>query len=168
MSLNHLPAPLHIAGLRLAHALRRRWWRLARLLGRAPVRGCRVLVLDHEERVLLIRHSYGERHWTLPGGGLSRGEDVIAAATREVREECGCYLSEALVLGEGQGPKDGKHEVWLVAGWSTDRAVADGREVLAAQFFALDALPEPLSPRLAGNLADYLTRARAARPLPPA
>ena len=68
MSLNHLPAPLHIAGLRLAHALRRRWWRLARLLGRAPVRGCRVLVLDREERVLLIRHSYGERHWTLPGG----------------------------------------------------------------------------------------------------
>lgn len=168
MSLNHLPAPLHIAGLRLAHALRRRWWRLARRLGRAPVRGCRVLVLDHEERVLLIRHSYGERHWMLPGGGLGRGEDVLEAAAREVREECGCHVRDCVLLGPGQGPKDGLHEVWLVAGWTSDIAVADGREVAEAGFFALDAPPEPLGPREAANLADYLTRARAARPLPPA
>ena len=167
MSLNHLPAPLHIAGLRLAHALRRRWWRLARRLGRAPVRGCRVLVLDPEERVLLIRHSYGERHWTLPGGGLDRGEDVLEAAAREVREECGCRIAECLLLGQGPGPRDGLHEVWLVAGWSADAAMADGREIAAAGFFALEALPEPLSPRLATNLADYLTRAKAARALPP-
>lgn len=168
MLLDHLPAPLHIAGLRLAHALRRRWWRLARRLGRAPVRGCRVLVIDHAERVLLIRHSYGERHWTLPGGGLGRGEDVLEAAAREVREECGCRITQRVVLGRGEGPRDGRHEVWLVAGWSADAAVADGREIAAAGFFALEALPAPLSPRLAASLGDYLTRARAARPAPPA
>jgi len=165
--IHRLPAPLHIAGLRLAHALRRRWWRLARRLGRAPVRGCRVLVLDEGDRVLLIRHSYGERHWTLPGGGLGRGEDVLEAAAREVREECGCRVTGSFLLGQGQGPRDGLHEVWLVAGWSTDAAMADGREIAEAGFFALEALPDPLSPRFAGSLADYVTTAKAARPLPP-
>jgi len=166
--LHHLPAPLHVAALRLAHAVRRRWWRLSRRLGASPIRGCRVLVLDREERVLLIRHSYGERHWTLPGGGLGRREDVLAAASREVREECACRLADPVLLGlAGEAPRDGLHEVHLVAGWTSDVAVADRREIAAAAFFAADNLPEGVSARLAGRLPDYLTRARAARPARP-
>lgn len=161
--IDRLPAPLHVAGLRLAHAVRRRWWWLRwRLLGRT-VRGCRVLVFDSEERLLLIRHSYGKPHWTLPGGGIGRGEDILAAAAREVHEECACRLNEVMALGEGDDVADGLHQVHLVAGWTCDTAMADGREIVAARFFALTELPEPLSEKLAARLPGYLTRAKAAR-----
>src|SRR3954470_4208287 len=40
-------------------------------------------------QVLLVRHSYGFQHWTLPGGGWKRGETLGDAARREVREELG-------------------------------------------------------------------------------
>jgi len=158
-----LPAPTHVAGLRLAHALRRRWWALGWRLGRRPVRGCRVLVFDAEDRVLLVRHSYGYRGWMLPGGGMAGGEDPEAAAAREVFEETGCRIEPALALGRaGDSTLVGLHEVHLVAGWTVDAPMADGREIVDAGFFALDRLPDPISPVFAGALPDYVTTAKAA------
>ena len=130
------------------------------------MRGCRALVFDPAEHLLLVRHSYGPAEWTLPGGGIARGEDACAAARREVREETGCRLAEACGLGlAADAAAMGLHEVELVAGWTSDPAVPDGREIMAAAFFALDALPAPMAPRLAAALPGYVTRARAARPL---
>lgn len=167
MLIRYLPPRLHVAALRLAHAVRLRWWRLGWRLGRKPVRGCRVLVFDREDRLLLIRHSYGTPHWTLPGGGMARGEDAIVAAMREVHEECACRIADVVALGlAGDVAGGALHEVHLVAGWTEDAALADGREIVAAGFFAIDGLPAALSPRLAANLPGYLTRAKAARPQP--
>jgi len=154
-----LPAPLHVAGLRLAHAVRLRWWRIA---GRA-VRGCRVLVLDGEDRVLLIRHSYGSGHWMLPGGGLSASEDPVAGGHRELAEELAIRLTASVLLGRTDDPLS-VHETHLVAGWSDDQPVPDGREIVAAGYFALHELPAPLSDTLAAHLPDWVTAARAARP----
>ena len=38
---------------------------------------------------LLLRHSYGKRHWTPPKGHVDPGEDEITAAKRETEEEAG-------------------------------------------------------------------------------
>jgi len=154
-----LPAPLHVAGLRLAHAVRLRWWRLAG----SAVRGCRVLVLDREGRVLLIRHSYGSGHWMLPGGGLSAREHPLAGAHRELAEEVAMRLTLSVLLGRTDDPLS-IHETHLVAGWSDDLPVPDGREIVAAGFFALHDLPAPLPDTLAGRLPDWVTAAQAARP----
>ena len=71
-----LPAPVHRVGLRLAHRVRARWWRW-----RKPnIEACRVLALDSEGRVLLVRHSYGTSAWMPPGGGMARGEDPVGVA----------------------------------------------------------------------------------------
>ena len=127
------------------------------------VRGCRVLVLDGEERVLLIRHSYGSGHWMLPGGGLSRREDPETGARREVHEETAVLLHTALIIGRTDDALS-PHETHLVAGWTEDAPQPDRREILEAAFFALDALPEPLAPRLAEQLSGWVTAAGAARP----
>ncbi|MET9392096.1 NUDIX hydrolase [Streptomyces sp. NPDC006624] len=58
-----------------------------------------VLLLDAEDRVLLLRYSGGQPGaglWGLPGGMLDRGEDPVAAARREVCEETGIVLAHPL------------------------------------------------------------------------
>lgn len=52
----------------------------------------RVLLLDEEDRLLLFRGEEpetGNAFWFPAGGGLEAGEDVQAAAVREVAEETG-------------------------------------------------------------------------------
>ena len=145
--------------------MRRRWWQVLWRLGRRPVRGCRVLAIDPAGRVLLIRHSYGDRSWMLPGGGIDRGEAVTAAAARELFEETACRLAPVVALGLAEDPGEAMlHEVHLVAGWTADAPRADGREIVVAAFHPLDALPEPMSGKLAASLPGYVTRAKAARP----
>jgi 8-oxo-dGTP pyrophosphatase MutT (NUDIX family) len=59
----------------------------------APVErsAARVLVLDPDDRVLLLRlhPAAGEPYWITPGGGLEPGESHEQAARRELVEETG-------------------------------------------------------------------------------
>ncbi|MER5641599.1 NUDIX domain-containing protein [Kitasatospora sp. NPDC002227] len=56
-------------------------------------RAARVLLLDGEDRILLLRGTDpavpGVAWWITPGGGLEPGEDTRAAALRELAEETG-------------------------------------------------------------------------------
>ena len=151
-----IPAPLHRTGLRMAHAIRLRWWRI-----RSPrLAGCRVIALDSEGRVLLIRHSYGSDRWMPPGGGLARGEDPVTAAQRELREETGCRLEHARMLAQTSEDLHGAANlVHIVAGITRDAAIADGREIIEAAFFAIDDLPEAMPPRLRARLPDWVRAA---------
>lgn len=156
--LHLIPAPLHRTALRLAHAVRRRWWRLAG----TRLNGCRVFAFDEAGRILLIRHSYGSGNWMLPGGGIGRGEDPLEAALRELREECSCALDRARLFTVVEEPLYGTvNRVHLVTGLAAGTPKGDGREVIELAFFAPDALPERLSPILAVRMADWLAAARA-------
>lgn len=58
--------------------------------------GVRALLLDPEDRVLLVRFvnpETGEEFWATPGGGLDPGEVLEDGLRRELREETG--LAEA-------------------------------------------------------------------------
>ena len=158
--LHLIPAPLHRAAYRLAHALRLRWWRI-----RKPrLAGCRVLVLDGVERVLLIRHSYGSGKWMLPGGGLNRSEAPLAGAQRELREETGCRLIDPVDIGMAEEHiHSTSHTVHIIAGNTADTPMCDGREIIAAQFFALDALPGDMPQRMRDGLPGWITAMKAAR-----
>jgi 8-oxo-dGTP pyrophosphatase MutT (NUDIX family) len=75
-------------GYRIAHRLLRGWW----FLRRPHAQGVKCLLFDGE-RLLFVRHAYGDRTaWELPGGGLRRGEEPAVAARREMREELGVDL----------------------------------------------------------------------------
>jgi 8-oxo-dGTP pyrophosphatase MutT (NUDIX family) len=62
----------------------------------APIQriGGRIILLDDEDRVLLIheRIDGGWTHWLTPGGGLEAGETAQVAAVREAWEELGIRL----------------------------------------------------------------------------
>ena len=63
----------------------------------------RVILLDEDDRVLLIRgHDVDQPDrswWFTVGGGIDDGEDAMSAAVREVREETGIALVAADLVG---------------------------------------------------------------------
>lgn len=148
-----VPAAAHRVALRCAYRVRRGWWRLAR----PEIRGVRILAVDEARRVLLVRHSYGSPHWFLPAGGMRRGEDPVVAARRELGEETGVALAMARLIEVVAEPLAGaRNVVHVVAGLSAGEVRIDGREVVEAQFFAMDALPEPLATALPEGLPRWL------------
>jgi 8-oxo-dGTP pyrophosphatase MutT (NUDIX family) len=144
-----MPPFLHRLLFRLAHWARRQVWRVRP----TTVEGVRVLAFDPRGRVLLIRHSYGSDAWAPPGGGMSAGEDPLKTAARELFEETGCSLADVremrVLVEDYHGAENIVH---LVVGRTEGTPRADGREIVAAGFFALDTLPEPMSGPMAGAL----------------
>ena len=115
--------------------------------------GVRVLALDEDERILLVRHSYGSDKWMPPGGGLKSGEDPVAAAVRETLEETGCALVGARLLTLSTEDLHGsRNVVRVVLGVACGEPCADGREIIEARFFALHDLPEHMPRGLAGEI----------------
>lgn len=125
--------------LRIAHRVRLVWWRKAR----PNLNGVCIVAMDREGRVLLVRHSYGSGKWSLPGGGLQRGEDPHECARREFREE---LLQEPDQLRLGGVIEHWMHgatsKVHVFGARLEDLPDVDGREVVEARFFAAEALPD--------------------------
>jgi len=139
--LHLIPAPLHRALLRWAHRARKRWFRWAK----SKTAGVTVIGLDGEERVFLVRHSYGSGRWSLPGGGLGRGEDPFDCARREMREELGCGLEEVELAAQFDEVLYGApHRAFVFTARFAGEPRIDGREVIDSGWFALDALPPDL------------------------
>lgn len=59
----------------------------------------RALIITPNSEILLTRSWFGYQRWSLPGGGIARGEKPAEAASREVLEETGIYIK----------PSDFKH-----------------------------------------------------------
>jgi ADP-ribose pyrophosphatase YjhB (NUDIX family) len=55
----------------------------------------------HQDRVLMVRHTYGEKKgcWALPGGYATHDERLDKTAEREVREETGVSAQVVDVIG---------------------------------------------------------------------
>jgi 8-oxo-dGTP pyrophosphatase MutT (NUDIX family) len=145
-----LPAPLHRALLQLAHKVRHRWreWR------KVPISGISVVVTNEAGEVMLLKHSYGPKAWGLPGGGMSAGEDPAQCARRELREEVGLHVEEMEPLGVLKETLSGSpHTSHVFTVQVSQTPKPDGREILEAQFFAVDALPDLLTRNVPKRLA---------------
>lgn len=87
-------------------------------------RSVRALVVDDDDRVLLMRFELPDRTlWAAPGGGIEPGEDEAAALRRELDEELGLAPADLgphvwtrlLVAPLLDGAYDGQREdFWLV------------------------------------------------------
>lgn len=156
-----VPPSLTSMALRLAWHARNLWHMVARPL----TMGVRAIILDESggagaRRVLLIRHSY-VGGWHFPGGGVGKGETLVEAMRREVREEVGLSVDSdpqplAVYARFRYGASD--HVAVFVAREWSGTPVADGVEILEARFFALDQLPDDVSPATRRRLAEFLGR----------
>jgi ADP-ribose pyrophosphatase YjhB (NUDIX family) len=66
----------------------------SRLFGNVSI-SVRAVLHDGQSNVLLVRHTYIDGLY-LPGGGIKRGESVLSAIFRELREEVGFRDQDAI------------------------------------------------------------------------
>ena len=128
---------------------------------RNPGVGAAAVVLDEVGRVLLIRRGRGATQtgrWSIPAGFVDYGEDIRAAAARELEEETGLVAEIGDVVHVASNFHDPAKltvGVWFAATVTsgTLRAADDADD---AEYFALDRLPPLAFP----TDADLLRRLR--------
>jgi len=72
--------------------------------------GAKVLI-EYNHKYLLIRETYGPKHWTLPGGRARNEEDPTETAKRKVQEEVGITLTSLTPLGSYFHTRQHKRDV---------------------------------------------------------
>jgi ADP-ribose pyrophosphatase YjhB (NUDIX family) len=116
------------------------YWRFAR----GMTLGVRAVVLDGDNRVFLVKHSYVSG-WHLPGGGVEVGETFRDALRRELAEEGRIELSGEPVLHglffNSHVSRRDHVAVYLIRHFRQDRLPEPNREIVASGFFAAGALP---------------------------
>jgi 8-oxo-dGTP pyrophosphatase MutT (NUDIX family) len=116
--------------------------RAYRFVARPRVRSVRC-VLEHEGSVLLVRHTYGDRRWSFPGGLSKRSESSYETARREIREELGIDGVEWRRVGRVQARGASRHDVTCLAGHVASRVVhAKPAEIAEIAWVAPDRLPD--------------------------
>ena len=104
----------------------------------APVlrEAARAIVLDPDDRVMLLRYDENGGFWATPGGSLEPGEDHQQAVVRELREELGVGHVD---LGPHLATRTKDHQV-------------AGRDVRQAERYYLARVrPETVDPQSAAN-----------------
>jgi 8-oxo-dGTP pyrophosphatase MutT (NUDIX family) len=140
---------------RLFNRLIHFYWRFSRGL----TLGVRGLVLDGENRVFLIKHTY-TTGWHLPGGGVEPGETLLEALARELAEEGNIELTappalHGVFFQTAYSQRD-HVTIYVVRHFRQSRAPVPDREIAAHGFFPVDALPAGTTAATRARIAEVL------------
>lgn len=118
---------------------------LLRLMLRRPIVAVTVVPVLEDGRIVMVRR-VDDGLWSLPGGFIDWGEDLAAAARRELREEAGLELRQVRRLvgvytSPERDPRFHAIAILVEAEVSGEPRSLDPLEIAEATAFALDSLP---------------------------
>lgn len=121
-------------------------WLLHRvfILTRGMTMGVRAACFDDAGRIFLVRHTYVPG-WYMPGGGVERGETVLAALAKELREEGNLVATsepELFQVYQNRNASRRDHVVFYRLSVEQTAPRPPDREVAESGFFSLEALPD--------------------------
>jgi 8-oxo-dGTP diphosphatase len=131
------------------------WW-----VVRRPAHRGALVAIWHDGEILVLRSSY-RRGWSLPGGGIARGESAREAAVRELREEIGltvpaASLHEAQALELIWEHRSDHTTIFELTLALRPALRLDNREIIGAAFRAPDAIDlDEVAPHLGYYLASF-------------
>jgi 8-oxo-dGTP pyrophosphatase MutT (NUDIX family) len=145
-----VPVTVRRLGYRIAYRLLQVFWFAAR-----PRKQGVKCLLTCRDRVLLVRHTYGDRAWDVPGGAIKRREAPASAARREMSEELGLDGVEWTGIGEVRGTVSHRRDTihCFRAELCRPALTIDRGELAAVDWFARGALPEELGPYVGSVIA---------------
>jgi 8-oxo-dGTP pyrophosphatase MutT (NUDIX family) len=142
----------------LGRAVRRAmhlYWRVTRGL----TLGVRAIVIDGNDRVFLIKHTYAPG-WQLPGGGVEAGETVLEALARELKEEGNIVLTapprlHGVFFNAGVSRRD--HVIlFVVRDFHQPEPPKPDHEIVAHGFFPIGDLPGDTVASVRSRLAEAM------------
>ncbi len=121
--------------------------------------GVRAIVIDADNRIMLVRHTYVPGFY-LPGGGVEAGETLADSLARELVEECGVHIVgeaqlRAVYLNRRSSPRD-HVALYTVRDFRYDGPRPPDREIAESGFFPLERLPEDATPATRARIAELL------------
>ncbi len=149
------PMPLYDLFVRLRSRAFHTYFRFAR----GMTLGAQACVIDAQNRVFLVRHTYISG-WHFPGGGVETGETILEALTRELAEEANLTLAAPpelrAVFFNARISRRDHIALFLVRDFSQSAPRLPDRELAETGFFALDKLPEGLHPSTRDRINEIL------------
>jgi ADP-ribose pyrophosphatase YjhB (NUDIX family) len=132
----------------------RPFWRMTR----GMTLGAQAMVIDDQNRVLVVRHGY-RPGWHFPGGGVEWNETIQDALARELHEETGVELAgEPQLHGVFSNFKafPGDHiVVFVVRKWQQPAVPQPNMEIREQKFVSIDRLPDELVDGARNRISEY-------------
>jgi len=102
------------------------------------------VIAEYNNKVLIIRNSYGYKRWTFPGGNIDKGETSENAAVRELKEETGLDVHTITQVGSFVSTMHGKKDnIHIFHAQTTHNELSlDEFEVEEGDWFSHEELPE--------------------------
>ncbi len=119
-----------------------------------PTIGVFAAIFDEQKHLLFIKHNYGPKNWSTPGGRMESGESPVEALQREVREETGYVVAVQELVGIYAAPAKDDIVLFFRASILRREHWGPDEEIAQAEFFGRDEMPQPIHPRVLRRILD--------------
>ncbi|AYC28482.1 NUDIX hydrolase [Paenisporosarcina cavernae] len=102
--------------------------------------GAHAIIQNEDGKVLLLKRTYGNKGWSLPGGGVDSGESMYDALLRECIEELSVVVENIVMTGIYYHPSIRTHAAIFTCTLTENAAIQLSAEHSEYKWATLDEL----------------------------